>query len=506
MPAYYQRGFSHIIVLLILFGGIIGGVYLTQNKTNLFPQAAQDKKACPKIELTGNIEVVSRQGCKKASEMLEGRFLCTNSTTYNSTKDIPGISTKCENINNFKQKAQKYCKDLGKNSCLSNASPSASVNKIVLESCQDITESGSYVLNHDISSSESQCLTVNNVSNVHINCNGFKIISNRPPNVLFSAITVMNVSDFSIDNCQTPATSPRTLLPLEIVSGSNGLIQNNTFKGAPIDIRSSHNLRFFKNTFLTSLILESSTNTTVDQNSFQMPTGTNVIDSLNGSFNQITNNTIEGWGTTRYNNADGDTDDGIVLVDEHDDVIRNNTISNVWDCAIETTGTIKNTLFSDNTTKNSSVCGIGAWYDTSWINNKVENNTFEKTPQLFLFFRNCKFRSQDDFVYFKDNVFTNNKLVNQTPSEKQYPRSLIDFSFNNSEINEISGNFCTGTRTVTPNDIKVSNNTFKNNDFGISEVTPFFAPASGFKDGGGNKCQGAKSDTNPLSCQNQNSI
>ena len=106
-------------------------------------------------------------------------------------------------------------------------------------------------------------------------------------------------------------------------------------------------------------------------------------------------------------------DDGIVLgletdisIGESQDLVQNNTISNMYDCGIEGVGLVKNNTISNNKIDNTGYCGIGAWYSSSWQGNIISDNTVNNSPSLLtFFFATRKYGAKPSKAYFTDNIF-----------------------------------------------------------------------------------------------------
>ena len=99
--------------------------------------------------------------------------------------------------------------------------------------------------------------------------------------------------------------------------------------------------------------------------------------------------------------------------------------------------------------------------------------------------------ADDHFVYFKNNDFINNKLIN--PKANAEVSSYINIHASPT----ISG--IPGEILPKENEVAAENNTFKGNDFGHT-LPPLFTPASLVVDGGENKCIASQKKNFPLRC------
>lgn len=398
-------------------------------------------------------------------------------------------------------KAYKIAPSQASDSDLVGEAVEVSKGKII-SSCQDIQTSGTYTLNNDITVEDTlnpfkPCLRVHDVNNIYINCNRHKIGGGLP-------LEIKNVKYFSVSLC---TLNKDVLSPVvNILNSKNGIFSKNRINGGYFNVEKSSNIQITDNIFINSYYQQfTSNNNKIKKNIFNpnSPPDSNpgppgIIVSNFGRNNLITNNQIDGKsdGITRVG-----ADDGIVIQDESGTIIKDNNIKNNWDCGIETLGVISRVKIIGNYIKNSGVCGIGGWYWNSWISNKVRGNIIDDAPRLFLFYRVYGFRpkdiykeeygfilKQEDYVYFKNNIFDNNKIIN--------PRDNEDTShFNMEGFHEASN----GGRDVTENDYILANNRFANNDFTNNNAAPFFNPKSMIVDGGGNICS-AKEPDYPLKC------
>jgi len=383
-------------------------------------------------------------------------------------------------------------------SCEFEVCPAVSSSSTSISTCRKITQSGDYVLAKDLTSSDA-CLLIESVKNVAIDCQGHSIeYAGMGP----GAIWVRNTQGFSIQNCKLTGyrntKEPKNVsFGIKIVNSSNGVISNNSLTGLDINTGSgeyeainsfySTNLEVRNNKFTLGLQQNYTFNSVIAGNTFEIPKVIGVaaaIISNNGGKNRIENNTEDGgWTGVKDQDSSFDlgADDGLVVAGEDGDVISGNTFANNWDCGIETLDLITNIKITGNIIRNSPICAIGAWYGNSWKGNTVSDNIAYNTSRLFYFFRLHSLKPGEATVYFKDNEFVNNKLVNPLSFSGQQD-SMISFE---SVPQDIVGKLSLG------------NNKFTGNDLGqLGHI--YFTPASMFVNGGGNVC--AKGDPSPV-CQ-----
>jgi hypothetical protein len=293
---------------------------------------------------------------------------------------------------------------------------------------------------------------------------------------------------------------------------SNGTFQHDTFGTTYMIVVRATDVRIDQNTFNASYDQNYSHRVVISNNTLVSQTrgsafGGALVLSNAGSGNQIVNNVMDGkWSGS----GSTDTDDGVVISDESGDTISGNTISNVFDCGIETVGVIANANISNNSITRTGFCGIGGWYWNSLRSSTISGNVASNVPRLFHFYRIFGLRAAgfdegphelpaDGAVYFSDNVFDGNRLLN--PSVAGNPSSIL-LIYNQLDYAGTISNL-PGERVAGPSDFVLTNNIFRNNDFGHT----LFAPAFGAPivpglviDGGGNICNIINGVPNPLVC------
>jgi hypothetical protein len=369
-----------------------------------------------------------------------------------------------------------------------------------ITSCREITKPGSYVLGSNLNAAPgATCLNIHDVSGVQLDCRQFSVSIdiNNDPSLAHSAISVANASNYSIANCklQTLNTTVNkfALKTLSVTNSPQGTIANNSFTGGYVNIGNSNGLRIAGNSSNTSIEIYTSDNLTIEKNQIvldpiRLYPGAIILSQSNGT--KIQNNQMSGgWdGIQRSLNDSKGADDGIAFGYLSNSTIQGNTITNVWDCALENYGVVDNVQILNNHVTKAGICGFGGWYYSSWKNSTMSGNTVEQTYYLFDFYRLVSLVPGEQFVYFLNNTFSNNKLVNQT----QYPGYVIDAAY---------VNFANLPDGIPAGSLVVGNNVFADNDFGTKAGAPFFTPASMISDGGGNVC-GTQNQTAdfPLRC------
>lgn len=475
-----QKGFAQIILLPIILIGILVGVVLVQQETNIFSQAS----GLGTIKVTNN-DLVNQEK-KTAGIDANGKLVIKRA------QDLAVIVPK--NYQRLVQQGLIANPNLIKSRHVQiQGGGGGIITPPSVNTCGDITSNGNYSLTADITS-QNICINIHDTNNVNLDCQNHIITSSGD-----TALIVTNVQKFSIKNCTIRATG----IPLNILNSNSGSIQNNTIQGAYTNVYSSNNLQISNNTFNVVYQQISSSFNQIHDNQFKANTmlyysPPAVVISNNGNNNNILNNTIDGsWDSidhaslTDYKGAD----DGIGISWESEDKIFGNIISNNWDCGIETSGFIKNAQIMSNKINNSGLCGIGGWYWHSWIFNTIDSNIINKAAYAFYMFRafGLDQNNNETNVYFKNNTFTNNQFSNQRVYSYVGPTNqysgLLDFQ-----------NISFG---IPPSAVQLGNNVFKDNDFNQTISSPILIPTSMIVDLGGNKCLSLNDPLRPLRCNTQ---
>jgi parallel beta-helix repeat protein len=282
-----------------------------------------------------------------------------------------------------------------------------------ITSCGNVVASGAYVLANDISESTpfGACLTIQ-ASAVQIDCRNHTV----------TGMLVSNVTDVTVTNC----------------------------------------------TFVTELFGTGKSFATVDNSThvtFEHNTMSEIV-LKGGNNNQVLQNTIDGGydGSGRQVGQD----DGILLIDEANDTIQGNTISNVFDAGIEGVDVVMNSVIANNTIVNTGTVGISSYWCTSWTGNTISGNSVSRSPGLFRF--EYKVGTSKCLNPSTPGAFANNKMVGNRFSSPIFGAdSSMWFNF------------------PTVGGAGVFNNLIQGNDVG-SAPGPAVVPASGFINGGGNIC------------------
>lgn len=373
-----------------------------------------------------------------------------------------------------------------------------------LSSCGEITQPGNYVLDRDLKADYS-CLSIHDVSNVSIDCNGHSIDIVGEKGGTWAEIT--NVKGFSLTSCTLNTSSSFTAL--RIASIIEGVINGNSINKSIVSVVNSVNLKFSNNEVFGAYSQIHSDNVIIENNVFvgnpEKVTGSAVVHLEIGNNNKVLNNRIDGksdgvYYIDPYKNVG--YDDGIILTGESGDVIQDNEIKNVWDCGIETLNKVFDTKITSNIIENAAICGIGGWYFNSWKGNTISHNTIRNSGSMFTIFREHGLRKeseygpQEQFVYFKDNSFIDNKFINPKTGAVS---ATIDLSYNEKFLSS-TNDFL----PFKPEDIITGNNIFKDNDFNTLNL--YLKPANMFVDGGGNRCNSTGESDLPLKCTQNNNV
>lgn len=355
---------------------------------------------------------------------------------------------------------------------------------LIIDSCREIKNSGDYILNKDITSVKSYtCIDIHDVNDIKLNCNNHVIFGNI-------SVSINKVKNFEIKNCKFK--NIYEINTIYIRDSYDGVIKENSIENYYLSLDHTQNINIINNK-LSILEQKYSKSNTIQNNIFNPPrlSLSGVVISVFGFNNKIIRNQIDGKSDGNFSNKIG-FDDGIMLQDENMSLVKDNIINNHWDCGIETAGFISNSKIINNKIKNAGYCGIGGWYWSSWLNNIVSNNIIDDAPTLFQFYRYYGLRDKETNVYFKDNLFDNNKLINPriqiNPVDSRIPpSSYFDF-------HPASG--------IKANLYIIKDNKLKNNDFSTVLTSPYFYPVDtdAIIDDGGNICKTSTEKDYPLKC------
>jgi hypothetical protein len=381
----------------------------------------------------------------------------------------------------------------------------------MVAACTELTTPGSYRLNADLATAASQasCISIHDVQDIQLDCAGHRIAGEG--NFGARALDIRNVRNFSIKNCVLSTYS------LEINDSSMGSFSRNTLFSATVGLPNSllnawhaSAVIFDNNTITGALQQFYGVGNTVSNNHVTAAAGEHsvagTVVSNWGTHDRILGNVLNGgWpGGACCNGAD----DGIILTDNDDAVVENNTINDVWDCGIEWLGTLTRATIRGNHVVNAANCAIGGWYWASLSDSVIASNTSEKSATLFSIFRAYGLRPAgsdsehrlpaDTAVVFTNNLFEGNIFKN--PSLLGAAGSFPLYS--NLGYSGIST--LPGERAPGPGDFQLKNNVFRNNQFSTDVEGPGFGTGAvipgAVVDGGGNKCRTPPGDNYPLKC------
>jgi hypothetical protein len=296
------------------------------------------------------------------------------------------------------------------------------------------------------------CISIQ-ANNVQIDCAQHTITS----------VSLGNVDSVLIENCTVINT---------LVSG--GVVSNVTVTKSVLmngwKSSSSQRLTITNNhTSGAGLIVQNGSSSLITDNLFDHldPEAFYAVDLTNGSSNQVARNRIDGG----YDGGGGQTglDDGVILIDEANDSVQNNTILNVYDAAIEGIDSVQGTRITGNTIANAGVDGIASYWCTAWRGNTVSTNDISRSPVMMeIYYQTGSPCSKVATAGgFSSNQITDNRFRSGAPSG-QIPHAMSIV-----------------LNTLDPS--LIVNNLIRGNDFG-GAPGPVLVPQAGFVDGGGNLC------------------
>lgn len=350
-----------------------------------------------------------------------------------------------------------------------------------IDSCRTISTAGEYSISGDLTNTKSEpCIKIQNVSNVSLDCQNHTITSKNEDYNIY----VKGSSDFKISNCKlvssinVPAeTSAQHVLRIE--DSTRGEIYNSTVGGNYTSISGSSFITVRNSNFSSELSVYKSNNITIRDNKFSYG-GAESITLHEGNNNSVISNFIDGLSDGVFRGFTGNigADDGVVIKDESGDLIQGNTLQNFYDCAIENAGYMFDAKIIGNKASNAGVCFLGGWWWSSVKGIVVKDNVVSNAPSLFYFFRRYGLKPNEQYVYFQNNTFENNKLSN--------PKLGTGFSWASSFVFD-------GSAVPLQNHV-LGNNILRNNDFTKLVGTLRITPANIIVDGGGNICSGAETE------------
>jgi hypothetical protein len=379
-----------------------------------------------------------------------------------------------------------------------------------LSACTTINAPGTYVLTKDLLVlTPETCISIQDADSVTLDCQNHVIAANG------LAIATNNLTNFKIANCRIEAMSTSAQdIKVQIIDSWFGDFTQNSLgatsgSGRPhplsINVDQSWGLNFTLNRFHGSVQQSGTFRSVYRNNIFKTVAATSGAELLlsNGGSNRVEYNAFDGSAPLGSTTAGGD--DGVVLQDEAGDHVIYNTLSNHFDCAVETTGVVTGSEISFNTASNNTICGVGGWYWSNFYKNQVVGNDITGSDWAFLFtriygLRASGFRSQPDTrVQFTGNLFRGNVFRNDLDG---YRSVLIPVSDRFPGANNLSA--IAGETLPTPSQFDLTSNTFQANDFGATLPPASFGNATAVPelivDAGGNTCSGSGAGS-PLFCQ-----
>ena len=196
-----------------------------------------------------------------------------------------------------------------------------------------------------------------------------------------------------------------------------------------------------------------------------------VIYVAGGQNNVITNNTLDGGYHGSDQSGQGhdanptDTDDGILIIDANGDTISGNTISNVFDAAIEGVNGVRSSTITNNTISNSIYAGISSYHCTAWEGNTISGNTVTQSEAAMM------------FVWEKD---ARCDTARNPPASPSFSNNTISNNTFTTPVGQYYAVYITFDKGAS-----VSGNLFSNNRI---QGALLLSPLSGFTVGVGNAC------------------
>lgn len=375
----------------------------------------------------------------------------------------------------------------------------------ILSSCAVITAPGLYVLGSDLKAAPSSrsCLYAHDTTDVHIDCAGHTVAQSANVDTYPRAggVLVEHVNGFSVRNCRFDDDRPAFNF------SQNGSIAHNTFtnngtKNVFGEVDTSTRLQFYANAFFGTLALYYNDKSTITGNTFTAPAGfdtSSLASSFAGHGTLIAANTIDGaYVGGAWHLA---ADDGILLLDDHEAIVEDNMIANVYDTGIEWTGLLDAAKIRRNRITNAGVAGFGGWYWMSSIDSQFVANDIYQSPTMFDIARFSGLRATDTGVYFTGNRFEGN--VFHSENTNTITAWLFVYEYLQYSLGGIM-QLAPGERDATAADFHISGNIFLNNDFGHASWGPWFGTGAlvpgMIVDGGGNTCKPVQDWPAPLAC------
>lgn len=476
-----QKGFVNVLVVILVLAVIgIAGYYFVSQKENQPP--------------TPTTQVSENSGQNDASSNRPQNEVNQLPVTSPQQQENPAPSSQPKPTQTTTSKPTPP---------VTNPTPPPTASPVSgkVTSCIEINKPGKYVLDQDIiNPTGKSCITIHDTANVEIDCSNHSISAD----IGLHAISLNKVKDFTITSC---VFKNKTIDPpqdawshvLLVSDSQNGTITKSTFGASTFgSISNSSLIKVIDNNIYSQFGISSSKQVLVQGNNFVFtPAGKQKglgvqLSLANGSNNSVIGNTFDGgWdGVSRGIDSSIGADDSITIRDESGDTFQDNDMKNNWDCGIETVGFMFDSKIINNRIKNQGVCAIGGWYYSSVRGNLIKDNIGDDVPSLFYFYRAYALKPSEQYVYFKDNTFENNRLTNPKLGMGSSVGSRMVFN---------------GGDVPLQNHI-LGNNIFRNNDFTKTTSPLRITPGTMIVDGGGNVCSGAEEeakgggDTIPFNC------
>ncbi len=324
-----------------------------------------------------------------------------------------------------------------------------------ISSCQTIDTPGSYVLTRDIISRDtSPCLHVASDS-VAIDCEGNSIYAKDVPSIVVDAVSYV-----TIRSCAIGRNDPVHSATLEIKNNSRDVV-------------------VVSNTVYGMIKATKASRVSVENNNITLPLYSDEsfapVWLSGGSLNHVSENTIDGSSPGDRTMKVG-SDDGVLLENETNDTISDNTIHNVYDCGIETIGSLTHSVVDRNLISNAGQCGIGGWYGLTITDTIFSNNILDDTFAPFVFFYS------DGYGYWSkiSADFSNNKFIGNIFTHPKEGIALLPGGHPAEFAILPKG-------ALLRMGITAEHNIFMNNNFG-TYMAPLIWPVGIAEDGGGNSC------------------
>lgn len=387
----------------------------------------------------------------------------------------------------------------GETDASSPLSVTTAASAIAIDSCSLLPLApGNYKVTADLVANGSPCLQINDVSGVTIDCQGHSIDS--APETYVSTIRTEDANHFLVADCTLPGTGSAGFKggALSINDSSDGTAFANTVgrEAAPWEPNNliaagSTRISFDGNTAVNSGIYfyETSYSSQVDNTSAirgDTITPASGYYVLNGHNNVAAQNSFDGNAPSSGEFVGAD--DGILLGDESNSIIEDNSFTRLFDAGVETLGFVSNSEIVRNTISHAEIDGIGAYsaYETSWFSVNASDNEVTQTPMIFRIETGYNLPTGEENTYFAFNSIERNSL--SEPALHIDPNWAPSSTF---YLQQSGGS--------AP--LLLDGNSVLDNDFGTAVGHPNFSPVDmqGI-DFSGNVCHRPKPGGTPVIC------